>query len=268
MKSFTKFVICAAALTGISLGAAEVINIADSKFMRPALGKVVIANNQITHTGKAFIFGKTKFDIDPAKKYTFKYTIVNNSDKMVIVYGGINAYDAAGKEYSSYSWQGNPKSMTEVVADAKKGDTKLTVKNGSAWVTNPSTSIVVNAKADFSDVPNKNAVADRVIKREKTGDVWVLTLEKPLRADVKAGTVIRQHFHSGYFYLRGASPSRVAPKSSVTVNTTIQGNAAVLGRFNQKNWPVNAKKASFLLLSNYTNVKADVIIKDATLTIE
>lgn len=270
MKKITAFAIGAAAFAAASLSAAETINIADPAFIRPVVGKAVIANNQIKHTGKTFLFGRKKFAVDAAKKYIFKYTIVNNSDKTIVVYGGLDFYDAKNKAYPSWCWQGNAQTCTELAADAKKGDTELIVKNGAAWVKHPASYIVKDAEDDSSDIPvapNKN-IADNVTKVTKDGDTWVLSLKAPIKVDVAKGTKIRQHFASGYFYLNGASPARVAPKQSRTIISSISGYAAQHGRFNQKNWPIGVKNATFLFLSDYSDTKGEVIIKDATITIE
>lgn len=270
MKKFTKFAVCAAAFASAALSVAETINIADPAFIRPVVGKAVIANNQIKHSGKAFLFGKKKFAIDPAKKYIFKYTIVNNSDKTVIVYGGLDFYDSKNKSYPSWSWQTDPRTFTELVADAKKGDTEIIVKNGSAWIKHPSSGIIRDAVADGSDIPvdTKRRIADNIVKSTKDANGWVLTLSAPLKADVAKGTKIRQHFYGGYYYMNGANPTRVAPKQSRTVISTISGYQAAHGRFNQKNWPIGAKSAIFILLSDYSDTKGEIVIKDATISIE
>ena len=95
-----------------------------------------------------------------------------------------------------------------------------------------------------------------------------LTLAAPLKADLAAGTKIRQHYNGGYFYFANTSPSRVAPGKTVTVTAVIQGVNAEPERFSGKKWPVNSKKFSFLMLSDYTDTKAKLTLKDATLTVE
>ena len=270
MKLFSKIAVLAVAFSAAALHGAETINIADPTFIRPVFGKATIANNEIKHVGKAFFFGSKHVAIDPAKKYTFKYTIVNNSDKTVTVYGGVDFYDANKKAHPAFCWQANPATVTELAADAKAGDTELKVKSATQWATHASTCIFRDAKKDSSDMPSPvaNKVAESVKKVTKDGDIYILSLRSPLKKDIPAGTSIRQHFLSGYYYLNGAAPTRVAPKQSRTVISTISNYAPVPGRYNQKNWPAGSKEFIFLFLSDYTDVKADVTIKDASITIE
>ena len=269
MKFFTKSVVFAAAFAGTLLCAAEVYNLIDQKTISAVIGKkVTFAENQISHTGKAFLFGNKKYDIDPAKKYTFKYTIVNNSDKTAVVYGGINVFNEKGATYPIWAWQANKNAFTEVVADAKKGDTQVRVKNAKNWITNPSVCVVAGAKKDFSDIPNNKKVIDKIDKCTQDGDAWVLTLAAPLKTDIAAGTALRQHYNGGYFYFLKSSPARVLPGKTVEVSAVLQGYSDAPARFNGKNWPFNSKKFIFLLLSDYSDSKADIIIKDATVTVE
>ncbi len=270
MKLFSKIAVMAVSFAAAALYGAETINIADPAFIRPVFGKATIANNEIKHVGKTFLFGSKHIAVDPAKKYTFKYTIVNNSDKVVTVYGGVDFYDANKKTYPSFCWQGNPATVTELAADAKAGDTEIKVKSATGWATHPATCIFRNAKKDSSDLPSPadNKIAESVKKVAKDGDVWILSLRAPLKKDIPAGTSIRQHFLSGYYYLNGAAPTRVAPKQSRTIISTISGYAAAAGRFNQKNWPAGAKEFIFIFLSDYADTKADITIKDASITVE
>ena len=270
MKLFTKFAVFTTVVAAAVLCASETVNVSDSAFLNTVLGKASIANNEIKHTGKAYFFAKKSFPIDAEKKYIFKYTIVNNSDKTVTVYVGLDLLDANKKAHPSWCWQTNPATLTEVVADAAKGDTELKVKNGAAWIKTPASVIVRTDKSDFSDIPvsPKQQIADNIVKITKEGSVWIFTLKNPLKSDVAAGTKIRQHWLSGYYYLPGTSPARIAAGQSRTFISTISGYPQIVGRFNQKNWPVNAKFASFLILSDYTNTKGEVIIKDASITIE
>lgn len=270
MKHFSKIAVCAAAFASAVIVNAETINIADPAVMRTVLGKATIADNMITHTGKAYVFGKKYFEIDPAKKYTFKYTIENKSDIPFATYVGLNFVDKDGKGYPFWSWQCNTKSATEVIADAKKGDTEIKVKNGASWIISGVTAICKDVAADYSDMPTpaNKLVPGYVTKKAKDADGWILTLSAPLKSDIAKGTVIRQHYHSGYYYLPNSTPAKIGAKQSRTFITTISGYAKNSERFNAKNFPIGAKKFHILFLSDYANTKADVVIKDATLTIE
>ena len=154
MKLFTKSVVFAAAFAGTLLCAAEVHNLIDPKVISAVNGcKLTFAKNQLTHTGRAFMFGKTKYTIDPAKKYTFKYTISNKSDKIAVVYAGVNVYDAQGRSFPIWAWQGNKKAFTEVAADAKKGDTQVRVKMLRAGQLMPPHVLLLMQKKTFPIFP-------------------------------------------------------------------------------------------------------------------
>ena len=81
-----------------------------------------------------------------------------------------------------------------------------------------------------------------------------------------AGTLIRQHYRGGYLYV---SAGRIIPvNGKLEIKGTIGGVSAKLESFNRKNFPVNARKAQLIILADWTGQKADVEIKDVTITVE
>lgn len=266
MNSITKFAVCAAVLAGAAVVSAETLDFTKpGQFLNPMRKSITEANGQIKTKGKTFLISKQTFTIDPAKKYTVKVTVDGNTVKPSALYIGFQVIDANGRAYSAVNWQGQHYTFTQVVRDAKKGDKVIYVKDGSRWVSHSAFQFALNAKEDGSDVPNRQIVRNPIASKAKQGDVWALTLKEPLKADIAAGTNVRQHVDGGYFY----SIIKTLPvgKES-TLTGTVQGAAKTVSSFNGKQWPVNAKKAQLLLLVDWNNTGAELTFKDITLTIE
>lgn len=267
MKSITKLIMAAAAVSSAVLCGAEVINYSTKGGIKNIFGKkVTFKENSVVCQGQSILAGKKIIEIDPAKKYTLKLTAVGNAEKSTVLYAGFSMLDAKGRTTVAHNWQGYPGTLTEVAADAKKGDTVIKVKDGSKWNKSAINVIAANAKADLSDIPNRNIVADNIVSSKKVGDVWELTLKKPLRAALPAGTLIRQHYRGGYLYI---SAGRIVPvNGTLEIKGTISGVSSKLESFSRKHFPVNAQKAQLVILADWTGKKADVEIKDVTITVE
>ncbi|MBE6405769.1 MAG: hypothetical protein E7040_07085 [Lentisphaerae bacterium] len=266
MNSFTKLAVCAAALAGAAVVSAETVKYTKpGMFLNPMRRNVTEANGQIKTQGKTFLIAKEKFTIDPAKKYTVTVKVDGDKAKGAALYVGFQVVDAKGRAYPAINWQGQQQTFTQVVRAAKKGDKVIYVKDGSRWVSHSTFHIALNAKQDNSDVPNTQIVRNPIASKAKQGDVWALTLKEPLKADIAAGTNVRQHADGGYFY----SIIRTVPAGKESTFTgTVQGFAKNLSSFNGKQWPINAKKAQLLLLIDWNNANAENTFKDISLTIE
>lgn len=210
------------------------------------------------------LFSK-KFDIDPTKKYKLKFTcravnMEKDGDRSMI-YAGFSVFDKNGRVLNCYNCLPVPNTMTEVVEDAPKGANIIKVKDASKF-RKPYGTINAGAKADLSDLPNFNMlgyVKDFVQK----DDVWEVTLQYPLRAPVKAGTVVREHLRGGYIYTAGV---KSAGKDWMTMSGTITGMKN--GTWTGSVWPGGAVKAQVVILVNWNNKKLETQFKDVSLTVE
>ena len=159
MNSITKMAVCALALSGLSIASAETINFLEQGALKKLMGNMTVSKNEIKTKGKTFIMSKKVFELDPNKKYSFKLKVAGNNQKPVLIYVGFNLFDKNGKDATAVAWQGIPRTFTQTTRAAKKGDTVLYVKNGSAWLLNlDAVPFVVNAMQDNSDIPNRTVI--------------------------------------------------------------------------------------------------------------
>ena len=205
-----------------------------------------------------------KFTVDLTKKYTLKLSAkaVNPQGKDTsYVFAGFNVFDKNGRQIGSLNANVMAGTLTEVAADAEKGSKTITVKDASKFKTGKV--IVGNAKEDLSDLPNYNFIGD-VKAVEQTGDVWEVTLARPITKPLKAGTAIREHSRGGFIYTAGA-------KHVGADWTIMQGKITgqKLGAWTWSVWPAGTASAQVLILANWATPKdLDTEIKDITLTVE
>ena len=164
-----------------------------------------------------------------------------------------------------YSYQYNANSLTEVVADAKKGDASIRIKNRTGWYQSSDYRVVADAKEDFSDIPNTNLIANGVKKIEKDGDAFVVTLSSPLLKDVAAGTKVRQHLAGGYFYIH--------PSIKINTDNVYRVKSSVKGLHKghlayKKGFPYGVPQWRIIILANWNWSKAGMEISNINLTVE
>lgn len=267
MNFIAKTFVCAAVFAGAAAVSAESFDILAPNFFTKYMGNTAVVNGkEIKTTGATFLVSKQKFDIDPAKKFTYKIKMAGNAEKPIRVYIGYELYDAKGKTHQAHHWQGLQSTFTELTKAAKKGDTVLSVKNGASFSLAASGHVMYNVKEDNSDIPNANIAAGSVKSKVKKGAEWELTLREPMKMDLPAGAKIRQHISGGYYYVTPAT--NVPVNGEITFTGTVQGFITRSNLYNGKNWPFGAKKAQLLLLIDWTRTGKSVIIKEGTWTIE
>ena len=133
---------------------------------------------------------KGRIPVDPAKKYriSFEYRLAPGSKPVNNFYLGPVGFDAKGVKVVSSTQNVVAGSDTIIVEAATAGDTVIKIKNGSKWLVKWSFA-AFDTKPDLSDLPNTDLVSVKAV--EKTGDVWSITLARPLKKDYAAGTNVR-----------------------------------------------------------------------------
>lgn len=146
------------------------------------------------------LLSKTDITVDPAKKYRVSGEFCLKGGKKPWLYLGFAPYDEKGRPILPSQVNGNNKTLTTVAADAKKGDKVIKVKDASKWnVKSPHSFVAVGAAEDYSDMPNRNLLRSVKPNAEQKGEVWELVLKEPLKADIPAGTAVRQQFAGASF---------------------------------------------------------------------
>lgn len=206
-----------------------------------------------------------KFDIDPAKKYTLKFScravnIEKDGDRSMI-YAGFNVFDKTGRVINCYNCCTVPNTMTEVVEDAPKGAKVIKLKDASKF-RKPYGTLNAGAKDDLSDLPNYNLLGYVTDFVQKDG-VWEISLQYPLSRPVKAGTAVREHLRGGYLYTAGVKSTG---KDWITMSGTITGVRK--GAWTGSAWPDGAVKAQVVILVNWNNKKLETQFKDVSLTVK
>lgn len=211
------------------------------------------------------IYGRA-FPIDRSKKYRLAGTFRNVGDgKSGPLYFGFALFDADGMAIAPEHVNAITGSETELAAAARKGDRVLKLADASKWNGKlPASKCAFNIKRDFSDLPNRSVVSLKINSLKKTGEVWEVTLEKPLAADYPAGCAVRQHQSGAGMYAAafGARPGAEWKTYSGVVRNGLMkpGNAA-----NQ--WWVGAKYASILIMPNFGQFSGKIEFKDIVLEI-
>ena len=114
-------------------------------------------------------------------------------------------------------------SLTELSAPAQKGDKMLRLKDGKFWKKINWSWIMFNAKADCSDLPNRETF--RVFKVEERNGGTVVLLHTPLQRDYPEGTPVRQGRYCREQALFTASGKPEADKWT-RFSGTVSGRAA------------------------------------------
>ena len=236
-----------------SLAAAEILNInAPADFMTPK--QVAVSEDGIIVKGPSFnLFSAKMLKLDPAKKYKISGDFrLKEGEKVDYVYLGFVPFDAQGKKISSGSVNVTPNSDTILVKAAVAGDTVVYVKDASTWDNKtPHGYFVFNANPDYSDLPNFNLLQIPQGGIEQDGDVWKITLKKPLKKDIAEGVGVRQQkAGSAYIY---ASYKRDLPHEWTTLSGIISGSVAKSGNPSKKLWPATASVRLMVMMLNGDN---------------
>ena len=271
MKKGIRFVFLAAVLFAAGVLTAQEVNYNtaaawnNNAAVTEADGALLVKTIRDAKGLKGVLMVGPKFTIDTTKKYTLKLSAkaVNaQGDDKSYVFAGFNVFDKNGRSLGSHHVNVQPGTLTEIAADAEKGAKVITVKDGSKFRKDNKV-LVRDAKEDLSDLPNNKIIGD-VKGIEQKGDVWEITLARPINAPLAAGTVVREHSRAGYIYTAGAK--RVGADWSV-----LQGKITGVkpGAWVGSAWPTGAVTAQVLILVNWATPKdLDTEFKDITLTVE
>lgn len=119
-----------------------------------------------------------------------------------------------------------------------------------------------SSEGDCSDLPNRDVTQIAEKKIEKKGDVWEVTLKKPVAKDYPAGTRVRQQ-RFGATYLYTAGPGKKAPADWQEFSGNVQGIAPA-GNPSYKWWN-GTKQAQILVIMNYATKDGKTEFKDIVL---
>ena len=262
MKKFFMSALVAAA--AFAAGAGEDYDLDKISAWRPVKG-VTQQGESLIVNGRALLESKQAFDIRPDKVYKLEMEARNLNNAKSLVYFGFRLYAKNGK---TPIWPHNVTTvngtMTSVVKDVKKGDTVVYLKDASKWRKVSNSYLAINAKADFSDLPNFRCYYFPMKSVEKVAEGYKVTLTKPFAVNIAKGTAVRQHQTAGYMYAGGYKhlTSGKFVKMSGKVAETLKGPG-----FAHRSWSKYASKATVVILANW-NGTGSVELKDIELEID
>lgn len=178
------------------------------------------------------------------------------------LYFGIASFDSGKKMVVSESIYGVKGTDTELVEDAKAGDTVLKIKNFSLKTWRRFGGLIAfNTKPDFSDLPNMDLAGPVAsVEASKTPEgFFLVTLKKPLKKAYPKGTAIRYHFSAGTYQYSGAANAQLSHEWK-TFFVVIKGESpkdyAVAGQ----KWWYTTRYVKILILGNYAGKKDSVTL--------
>ena len=153
-------------------------------------------------SGRVVFFSREIYPYDAKKTYTFKglYRQLPGSDSNIFRVG-ILPLDKDKQVIEFVTSHPKRKTDTVLAKAAAAGDTFIIVKDGTGWEQNAQ--VAYNTKPDFSDLPNKNIIAQNPQVIEKTEEGWKISFAKPVGVALPAGTAVRQHYVGGRFRFAG-----------------------------------------------------------------
>jgi len=246
----------------LAAGAAELASI--SKAADLTVPKFVTeADGVLSGKGNKYLFSKQMVKIDPAKKYQISGEFRTAAGPSGLVYLGFAPCDAKGNLIWPRAVNNVRNTETEIAEAAKKGDKTIKLKDASKWnKVTPYSWIVLGAKDDFSDMPNMNAVSTVPKSFKQDGDVWEVTLKAPLKADIAAGTKVRQQLDgASYMYSAGA----FKPTDKWTARKGIASGIVKSGNPGNKFWPGTVSARIVILV---LNAKQDTVTEFRNIKVE
>lgn len=265
----TKFLSVAAVFAfALIASAADIKDLSVKSYWNNSVGKARFEGGKIFTSGRTMLSSRTSFIPDPDKSYTVTMDVEAPADikKTSLLLVGFIPCDENDRGLAPWHIQAIPGTFTKIAVDAKKGDTSIVVKDASKWKKFSTSYVVVNAKEDFSDIPNRSPGGYNVKKIEKSGENWVVTFGSAIKRDLPAGTCVRQHKNDGYFYVFGPiyfSRNR----RSIKVRATVKG-IDNYGLFNRKLWPKGAAKFRIVALFDWNNTKVNLTISNPQFIVE
>jgi hypothetical protein len=207
--------------------------------------------------------------LDPKAKYNLSgFFMAENAP--TTAYIGFDCFDANRQRIRSPMVTPIPGTETELVEDAKKGDTVLKIKDGSAWKFEkwtPHYGVVafeVDTSGAYSDLPNRKITPRGFSGISKADGHWEVKLKRPMRENYPAGTAVRQQREAGAFCWvshRGVKDKWVEIKGH-------KSGVSVGGQKKDMFWPGTRYIRVAILNLNYSKkVSPNALVDDVVLEI-
>lgn len=138
---------------------------------------------------------------------------------------------------------------TEIAEAVNAGDKVIKLKDCSKWKANGGF-LAMNVKPDCSDLPNME-ISPEISSRQKEGEIYTVTLKKPMVRAYAKGTKVRQHRSAGTYQYSGAGNARLNnqewQKFSAVINGEAKKNIGIQGG----KWWFGTRYVKIMFLGNY-----------------
>ena len=187
-------------------------------------------------TKRCWMLGTKRIEFDPEAKYKVSVELkidAADAEKAKVDIGLHPMHQ--GQHMSGQDVFFVPGSDTELAAPVKPGDTVVTVKDAFKWSTGTNTLVVFDCdpSGKLRDLPNRNSLGFvKSVNRSKNE----ITLAKPAKVALDAGTAVRQHQATWSFL--GIQKCPVTTEWQKFTASTVPGVAAgVQDNPRYKMWP-------------------------------
>ncbi len=199
-----KFLLTACFISALLLNAEEIFS---PKRSADWDGRPALTNEGIFQKKQSSrLISMKSFDVSPDCEYTLsgEFRLVNSTKSKPFFFGFIPRLANGTRIEQKHFRQRVNTTLGEVTEDAKANSREIKVKNAKNYpVAMPGIFAAFNAKADNSDLPNFDIIPIKNIKSENNNAT--ITLQVPLKKDIKKGTLIRLQCLGADFVYVGSS---------------------------------------------------------------
>ncbi|MBQ6599397.1 MAG: hypothetical protein IJH79_17755, partial [Lentisphaeria bacterium] len=152
--------------------------------------------------GRKIYYGPELIKIDPDGEYELTAEICSGGTRGNHAFIGLALYDSRKRLISHSSLDYVPGSEAVTAAPIKKGATTMLLKNAGDWETlqkKGARIIAMNAKADYSDLPNYDRCYT-FVKVTRKGELVEAQFSRAAQKDYPAGTPVRLHRDGGHLW--------------------------------------------------------------------
>lgn len=261
-----KFLLTAMIAAASLVGAGEEYEFEKVSDWLPTKGVTQIDDGLLVKN-RVMLRSKKLFDVKPGKIYKLKLEAKRVDGVPTMIYFGFETYLANGKTpVSNEHVNAIYGTLSSFAKDAKKGDTVIYLDNTAAkWKKLGHSFLAIDAKKDFSDLPNYKIIRAPITNIEKCAEGYKITLGVKMPRDIAKGTTVRQHISGGYMYAGGY---KLLKDKEVKLFGKVSEVLPPGPGYSFNKWSSYAAKARLIVLVNWTGKGSTTALKDIEVEIE
>ena len=262
-----KFLLAAMVAAASLVGAGEEYEFDKVSDWLPSKG-VTQTKDGLLVKNRVILRSKKLFDITPGKIYKIKLDAKRIEGTPTMIYFGFETFLANGKTpVSNEHVNAIAGSFSTFAKDVKKGDSVIYLDNtASKWRKLGNTYLALDAKKDFSDLPNYKIVRAPITKIEKCAEGYKVTLGAKIPRAIAKGTAVRQHISGGYMYAAGYKAHK--GDDFVKFQGVVKDILPAGPGYPSNKWTSYASKARIIILVNWGREPGVTELKDIELEID